>query len=181
MLGIEATGDTMTDDSAAADSAELIAAASRLVNPASGIANDFLNHFNEILLLVENLPVLLPEMLDELLAWQPTTYCAYFTRSNLPGTAEALATYDTIDADLRAHFEALVDQLNEQASAIVAEVGAHRGADGSIDADSIAGYCAAASRQFRMVLDAAAEVVNSGHAVTVEAVQSRADRLLANA
>lgn len=41
--------------------------AAALVNPASGIANDYLNHFNEILLLIENLPTLLPEMLDELL------------------------------------------------------------------------------------------------------------------
>ncbi len=45
--------------------------ANHLVNPNSGIANDFLNQYNEILLLVENLPVLLPEMVDDLLAWRP--------------------------------------------------------------------------------------------------------------
>ncbi|HMN79137.1 MAG TPA: hypothetical protein PKA20_04310, partial [Burkholderiaceae bacterium] len=58
--------------------------AANLVNPASGIANDYLNHFNEILLLIENLPTLLPEMLDELLEWKPVTYREYFAKSLLP-------------------------------------------------------------------------------------------------
>ena len=58
--------------------------ASALVNPASGVANDYLNHFNEILLLIENLPALLPEMVDELLGWKPVSYRGYFERSPLP-------------------------------------------------------------------------------------------------
>ena len=49
---------------------EQLKQANHLVNPTSGIANDFLNQYNEILLLVENLPILLPEMIEELLAWK---------------------------------------------------------------------------------------------------------------
>ena len=60
------------------DIEESLRQASNLVNPASGIANDFLNQYNEILLLVENLPVLLPEMVEELLAWKAKDYNEYF-------------------------------------------------------------------------------------------------------
>lgn len=59
---------------ASQESGTLEERAASLVNPASGIANDYLNHFNEVLLLIENLPTLLPEMLDELLEWRPVTY-----------------------------------------------------------------------------------------------------------
>jgi len=75
------------NETANVDSLEQRAAC--LVNPASGIANDYLNHFNEILLLIENLPTLLPEMLDELLEWNPVTYREYFAKSQLPGSARA--------------------------------------------------------------------------------------------
>ena len=49
----------------------LEAQAAALVNPKSGIANDYLNHFNEVFLMIENLPILLPEMVDELMEWRP--------------------------------------------------------------------------------------------------------------
>ena len=48
-----------------------------LVNPTTGLANDYLNVFNEILLLLEFLPTM-PEMTEDALAWQPRGYCEYF-------------------------------------------------------------------------------------------------------
>ena len=166
----------VSQDSAAAD---LIEKASLLINPASGIANDFLNHFNEILLLVENLPVLLPEMVDELMQWRPTTYRDYFDRSNLPGRAQALAAYDEINPSLRNAFEAMVARLNASAVAIVAEIGTHRNSAGEIDADNVAEFCATAATALRETLAQASDLVNSGAAPVCESAQSRADRLLA--
>ena len=159
--------------------ADLIERAACLVNPASGIANDFLNHFNEILLLVENLPVLLPEMVDELMQWRPTTYRTYLERSPLPGTAAALAAYEGIDVDLRDHFDALVERLNAQALEITTEIASHRDPSGSIDAESIAEFCAKASLELRGALEVAANLVNSGRTAVSESAQSQADRPLA--
>ena len=67
------------------------------INPRTGLATDYLNHFNEVLLLIENLPTLLPEMLDELLEWKPVTYREYFAKSQLPGSAAALEIYEGLD------------------------------------------------------------------------------------
>ncbi len=41
--------------------------AEELVNPASGIANDYLNLFNEIVMLIEQLPTM-PELFDDIKA-----------------------------------------------------------------------------------------------------------------
>jgi len=142
---------------------ELHQRAACLINPVSGIANDFLNHFNEILLLVENLPMLLPEMVDELLEWQPSTYSDYFNRSRLPGSVAALARYATIEPASRAYFDDNVSRLNAMAVEIVAEISEHRAEDGVIPPEKVSGFCEIASARFRAELDLLAGFVNCGH------------------
>ncbi len=56
------------------------AAASReLTHPVSGLANDYLNLFNELVMMLEQLPQM-PELLEELYAWRPTSYQGLFPR-----------------------------------------------------------------------------------------------------
>ncbi len=112
---------------------ELEERAACLVNPASGIANDYLNHFNEVLLLIENLPTLLPEMLDELLEWRPVTYREYFAKSLLPGSARALQIYEGLDDGFRREFESIIDGVNAMATASIDVISAHRSPDGELD------------------------------------------------
>jgi hypothetical protein len=94
----------------------MIAAASEphlsLVNPSTGLANDYLNVFNEILLVLEFLPSM-PEMTDEALAWQPKGYCEYYEKSTLPGARQALQAYDRVDPVTRSRFEAVLARLTE--------------------------------------------------------------------
>lgn len=152
--------------------------AALLTNPVSGIANDFLNHFNEIFLLVENLPVLLPEMVDELMQWQPITYVGYFERSNLPGRSQAIANYERVDPAFRNSFDALIDRLNTLALKIIAGIGRHRNDDGGLAAEDVADFCAEAAREFRTALDLASSMVNTGKSGEAESAQTLADRLL---
>ncbi len=94
-----------------------------LVSPVTGLANDYLNMFNEILLVLEFLPTM-PEMTDEALAWRPRSYREYFQQSPLPGAREAARRYDKVDPALRARFESLLKRLNDialDAQARVAE------------------------------------------------------------
>jgi hypothetical protein len=44
---------------------------------------------NEIVMLIEQLPSM-PELIDDIFAWRPTSYQDYFTRSVLPGRGSAL-------------------------------------------------------------------------------------------
>ncbi len=83
---------------------EQLRQANHLVNPSSGIANDYLNQYNEILLLVENLPILLPEMIEELLAWKARNYEEYFQSSPLAGGHLAIGIYRALERTFRERF-----------------------------------------------------------------------------
>lgn len=152
--------------------------AANLVNPASGIANDYLNHFNEILLLIENLPTLLPEMLDELLEWKPVTYREYFAKSLLPGSAAALEIYEGLDEGFRRDFECIIDGVNAMATASIDVIRAHRGPDGEVDPSRVSDFCENASCAIRSALNRASDLVNNGRDKPVETPQGMADRLI---
>jgi len=152
--------------------------AASLVNPASGIANDYLNHFNEILLLIENLPTLLPEMLDELLGWRPITYREYFAKSQLPGSSIALQIYDRIDDSFRRDFESIIDGVNAMALASIDVIRAHRTPAGELDPSRVSDFCENASNAIRSALNRAADLVNNGRTNPAESAQGMADRLI---
>jgi hypothetical protein len=154
--------------------------ASALVNPASGVANDYMNHFNEILLMIENLPALLPEMVDEMLAWRPVSYRAYFESSPLPGSVEVLEIYDSLEEDFRRDFESMVELLDKIILESIGVISTHRRDDGTIEADEIGETCARLSAQLRTVLDRTADLVNHGYAPPLERPQNMADRILAS-
>lgn len=162
----------------AAGAEELAAEAAGLVNPASGVANDYLNHFNEILLLIENLPVLLPEMVDELLQWSPKTYQEYFQSSPLPGSAAAIAIYERLGENFRNSFETRVAEINKLAGDSVAIISNQRDVDGNLCATHVEEFCEAASAQMRKRLQEAENLVNYGKTEPAEAPQQMADRLL---
>lgn len=166
------------ETNAAAEMSDLEQRAAALVNPASGIANDYLNHFNEVLLLIENLPVLLPEMVDELLSWTPRTYREYFSQSELPGSKLTLEIYDSICEELRSDFEARVDAVNLMCLESIDVIKSRRGSNGEIEAEDIEEYCEQISIKLRSALSDLADLVNNGYAAPLEAPQSVADRMI---
>lgn len=157
----------------------LEAQAAALVNPKSGIANDYLNHFNEVFLMIENLPVLLPEMVDELMEWKPVSYTDYFKNSPLPAGAETLKIYEALDPSFRSDFEAMIELLDRIVLSSVELISSHRLPDGSIEPDTVAEMCEKYAGDLRAVLDRAADLVNHGYAPPLERPQHMADRLLA--
>ena len=48
------------------------------INPRTGLATDYLNHFNEAIMLLEMIPDM-PECAEEFLRWQPLSYREHFT------------------------------------------------------------------------------------------------------
>ena len=67
---------TAADPSARA--AELLAAN---INPRTGLATDYLNHFNEAIMLLEMIPDM-PECAEDFLTWTPLSYAEHFWASN---------------------------------------------------------------------------------------------------
>jgi len=149
--------------------------AEALVNPASGLANDYLNLFNEIVMLVEQLPTM-PELFEDVQRWRPTSYRDYFRRSVLPGRESALEAYDRLDARFRQNFEAVVAELDRRATGAVAAV--RRQFKGENDPEALSALCERAGASIREVLDQATMLVNHGEIVSGDLVQKRTDLLL---
>src|SRR6202051_1040093 len=74
------------------------------INPRTGLATDYLNHFNEAIMLLEMIPDM-PECAEDFLGWKPLSYAEHFTASNFKARDLAIAAYDSTDAGIRAAFD----------------------------------------------------------------------------
>ncbi len=148
-----------------------------LVNPASGLANDYLNLFNEIVMLVEQLPTM-PEFIEDILAWHPVSYEEYFAYSPLPDRNKALAHYAELDAEFRNKFETIVAELDMKAVGSVAAIRRCLKSDAPVDQHKLAELCQKAGENIRKTLTRATSLVNHGTKRARETAQHRADRLL---
>ncbi len=80
------------------------------INPLTGLATDYLNHFNEAIMLLEMLPSW-PDCRSDFLGWRPMSYREHFAASHFKGRDMAIAAYDAADPDLRARLNALADTM----------------------------------------------------------------------
>jgi hypothetical protein len=80
------------------------------VNPATGLATDYLNHFNEALMLI-SLVGEEPDLLEELGDWRPASYVDHFRGSAFQHRDIVLAAYHAADPSLRAAFDAAAREL----------------------------------------------------------------------
>src|ERR1700680_302695 len=96
--------------------AEARAAALRAanINPRTGLATDYLNHFNEAIMLLEMIPDM-PECAEDFLLWYPLSYREHFKARDL-----AIEAYDSADAAIRAEF----DNITSAMTSILTAVGA---------------------------------------------------------
>lgn len=86
------------------------------INPDTGLCTDYLNHFNEAIMVLEML-FAVPEVIDEFLAWKPRNYLEHFAVSNFKNRAAVLAAYQGADPATREALDALADTMNAMLSA----------------------------------------------------------------
>ncbi|MBI3699302.1 MAG: hypothetical protein HY242_02500 [Afipia sp.] len=87
------------------------------INPNTGLATDYLNHFNEAIMLLEMIPDL-PECAEDFLGWQPASYRDHFAASNFKARELAISSYDSTDPALRAEFDNLTGTMTSILSAV---------------------------------------------------------------
>ncbi|MEI6986459.1 MAG: hypothetical protein WCK65_10035, partial [Rhodospirillaceae bacterium] len=68
------------------------------------LATDYLNHFNEIVMLIEMVPDM-DMMLEECYLWQPKSYQQHFEESGFSDKHLAIAAYDHVPDKFRRPFE----------------------------------------------------------------------------
>ena len=81
------------------------------INSGSLLATDYLNHFNEIIMLFD-LAAEMPDCFQDVAAWQPASYPEHFARSNFSDKGLAIEAYELCPQDVRVTFDATVAELD---------------------------------------------------------------------
>jgi hypothetical protein len=103
-----------THPDAAARAARLRAAN---INPRTGLATDYLNHFNEAIMLLEMIPDM-PECAEDFLGWQPLSYAEHFMASNFKARDLAIEAYNAADAAIRTEFDNITTAMTSILNAV---------------------------------------------------------------
>jgi len=115
------------------------------IHPVTGLATDYLNHFNEVAMLVDMAPSM-PEVLPDILEWRPRAYVDHFHVTGFREKDLAIAAYEAADRDVVAAFEGSCDAIAEAILDIQNEI-----SGGSPDLD---GFPAHAQQLFALISDA---------------------------
>lgn len=100
MSALPAADDGITDDDL------------RTINRITGLSTDFLNQYNEVVMLIDMLPDM-PEMVEDIIDWRPHSYVDHFAHSNLLIGPKAVARYAEADPELRERFDAAAKALDD--------------------------------------------------------------------
>jgi len=89
------------------------------INPCTGLATDYLNHFNEAIMLLEMIPDM-PECAQDFLLWYPLSYREHFMVSHFKARDLAIEAYECADEHIRVEF----DNITGAMTSILTAVGA---------------------------------------------------------
>lgn len=82
------------------------------IHPDTRLATDYLNHFNEVVMLVDMLPVM-PDCAPDVVAWEPCSYEDHFRNSHFKGKDLAIAAYRAVDPIRRSAFERTIADIDK--------------------------------------------------------------------
>jgi hypothetical protein len=141
-----------------------------------GLSNDYLNHFSEVLMLVE-LASMDAAVMEDLAEWRPIDYPSYFATSQLRRAPEARAAYFQLCEPRRAAFEQLVRAMDKLAMTAI------RALRPPCEPEDAALVADVTTPALRSLIAQASAFLNSGgidlpDSSEVEEAQSVIDRLL---
>ena len=85
------------------------------------LATDYLNHFNEIVMLLEMVPDM-PDMIEDCKEWAPKSYQEHFRESAFSDRELAIEAYEHVPAKFRQPFEETIEHLNTIVSHAVSQL-----------------------------------------------------------
>lgn len=81
------------------------------IHPDTLLATDYLNHFNEMVMMIDLLRDM-PECTPDVIAWQPCSYVEHFARSHFREKDLAVAAYAAVEPKRRACFERTIEHID---------------------------------------------------------------------
>jgi hypothetical protein len=136
------------------------------INPRTALATDYLNHFNEAIMLLEMIPDM-PECSEDFLSWCPLSYCEHFMASNFKARDLAISAYESADPDIRAEFEQITDTMTSILTAVGAAMReANRDTTRAKLAEQAIGW-------LKPLVSAAGGVINGGSEADVDSIMNQ--------
>ncbi len=130
--------------------------ADKNINQETLLATDYLNHFNEVIMLLDMVPSM-PECLEDAKAWQPKSYEQHFEDSSFAGKKLAIFAYENSPEQFRLPFDTTIVHMN----ALVAS--GIKGIDRALeteDAGFLGETVAAVTRDLQKFIDVASSIIH---------------------
>lgn len=135
------------------------------INESTLLASDYLNHFHELVMLLEAVSSEPQGFADDLLSWRPLTYEEHFAESGFRDKNLAIAAYRRAPPKIRARFDEAVARLHGEAVTLVGEVAGKLTGNPKV----LNKACEQAAQRLRVLIDEANAIANG------EALADRAD------
>jgi len=91
------------------------------INEETLLATDYLNHFNEVIMMIDMVPDM-PECLEEAKEWAPKTYAEHFRDSTFSDKDLAVLAYENAPEKYRSAFDDVTNQFNEKIATGIGEI-----------------------------------------------------------
>jgi len=130
------------------------------------LATDYLNHFNEIVMLLDMLPDM-PDMIEECKAWAPKDYKSHFADSTFSDKQLAIEAYDRVPSKYRVPFEETIGQINSVLLDGMDRLD-HLIVDGA-ETEQLQESCRGISRAAQLLMDCASGIIHGGNRAMVQA------------
>jgi hypothetical protein len=145
------------------------------INLTTGLATDYLNHFNEAIMLLELIPVM-PECVEDLMSWRVMSYAEHFLSTHQKHRDVVLAAYETADPESRRELDKLTASMDEILTATRDALRLH------FSSEVAGGVAKEAAAQLKPLVARAGAVINglkiSGDVPLTGVAQAAVDALL---
>jgi len=143
------------------------------IDPQTLLATDYLNHFNEIVMLLELIPDM-PECIEDAEAWAPRSYQDHFRQSQFRDRELAVEAYDHVPQRYREPFDDVVTQMNRMVPWGLQRIREVLTLD---DVERLRLICTDISRRLQKMIDIASAII---HGSTRRLDQAEIDGFLAD-
>ncbi len=138
------------------------------INEETLLATDYLNHFNEVIMLLELVPDM-PECLEDVKEWQPKSYADHFTESAFSDKKLAVLAYENAPSIYRTPFDETTEEINDKVKSGIAEIEtALQGGDAGLLRETVK----TVTRDIQRLMDRSSAIINGdyGKEQEIEAV-----------
>jgi hypothetical protein len=126
------------------------------IDPLTLLATDYLNLFNEIVMLLELIPDM-PECLEDAEQWAPRSYQEHFEQSQFRDKALAIEAYNHVPPRFREPFDDVIQQMNRMVPWGLQRI---REVLSSGEEDRLRLVCTDLSRRLQKLIDIASAIIH---------------------